>query len=107
MKAAPGKVRLFAASLRDFSALCLFLALALSLPLLAASTRQEPWMVNADIAAHAAVAMRGKGLPARAIATRLGVDERQVARWLERDRAGQPLNPTGGRPGGCAGGVVA
>ena len=47
--------------------------------------------------AQAAVGLHHAGRPARRIATRLGVHERQVGRWLSRHRAGEPLCPRSGR----------
>lgn len=50
--------------------------------------------------AHAALGLRRSGLGAPRIATRLGVGERQVRRWLAHDRTGTPPAPQGGhRPG--------
>ena len=50
--------------------------------------------------AQAAVGLHHAGRPARRIATRLGVHERQVGRWLSRHRAGEPLCPAAGRRSG-------
>ncbi|MGH3939735.1 MAG: WhiB family transcriptional regulator [Pseudonocardiaceae bacterium] len=47
--------------------------------------------------AHAAIELHRGGHGPTSIAGRLGVSERQVRRWLERHRAGQPLTPPGGR----------
>ena len=41
--------------------------------------------------AQAAIGWHHAGRPARRIATQLGVQERQVGRWLSRHRAGKPL----------------
>jgi WhiB family transcriptional regulator, redox-sensing transcriptional regulator len=49
--------------------------------------------------AHAAVRLYLAGHRAGGIATRLGVNVRQVHRWLERHRAGRPLVPGVGRAG--------
>ena len=54
--------------------------------------------------AQAAIGLHHAGHSARRIAALLGVQERQVQRWLARHRAGQPLCPvagprTGPRPG--------
>jgi WhiB family redox-sensing transcriptional regulator len=49
--------------------------------------------------AQAAVGLHQPGRGCRWIGTRLGVADRQVARWLERHRAGKPLVPADGRPG--------
>lgn len=54
-----------------------------------------PAATAADLAA-AAVVLRGRGRSARRIAEQLGQHERQVERWLQRHRAGQPL--VGRRP---------
>lgn len=49
--------------------------------------------------AHAAVGLYQAGRRCGWIGTRLGVADRQVARWLERHRAGKPLIGVDGRPG--------
>jgi transposase len=48
--------------------------------------------------ALAAVRLHLAGHKAVWIATRLGVGDRQVYRWLERYRAGKPLVPAKSRP---------
>ncbi len=53
--------------------------------------------------AHAAVALHLVGRGGRWIATRLGIDERRVYRWLERHRAGLQLTaPQGERGAGVS-----
>ena len=50
--------------------------------------------------AQAAIGLHHAGHSARRIAAQLGVQERQVQRWLARHRAGRPLCPVAGpRPG--------
>jgi len=50
--------------------------------------------------AQAAIGLHHAGHSARRVAVRLGVQERQVQRWLARHRAGRPLCPVAGpRPG--------
>ena len=54
--------------------------------------------------AQAAIGLHRAGRGAPGIAAQLGVQERQVQRWLARHRAGRPLCPvagprTGPRPG--------
>jgi WhiB family redox-sensing transcriptional regulator len=47
--------------------------------------------------AHAAVGLHLSGHGCGWIGTRLGVADRQVSRWLQRHRAGQPMVPRAGR----------
>ena len=47
--------------------------------------------------AQAAIGLHHAGHSARRIAVQLGVQERQVQRWLARHRAGKPLCPRSGR----------
>jgi len=68
----------------------------------------RPTTANRDEVAHAAVELARGGHGPRAIAGRLGVHERQVQRWLERHRAGQPLTaPRGRRPAATHNGAAA
>ncbi|MGH3754042.1 MAG: hypothetical protein ACRDRP_15360 [Pseudonocardiaceae bacterium] len=64
--------------------------------------RRVPGASRQELAQAAIELRQGSGRGSRWIATRLGVQDRQVDRWIERHLAGTPLVPAEARSWGAA-----